>query len=86
MKVNWSKRKKMIEKSQNELCMHTTFLFLLFVISSSLIAMEEIVAISISISGCCQQLALAAQELLYGGPVYMHNNPEYLWHVAVEDG
>ncbi len=44
MKVNWCKRKKTIVKSQNEFNMHKKFLTILLTISSSLIAMEEIVA------------------------------------------
>lgn len=30
--------------------------------------------------------ALAAQKLLYGGPVCLHNNPGYLLHVAAQGG
>ncbi len=44
MKVNWCKRKKMIEKSQNELYMHKKFIFLLLLISNYVVAMEQIVA------------------------------------------
>lgn len=146
MKVNWCKRKKMIEKSQKRFItgMYKKLLLMIVSISNNIFAMEKIVethplvvaaaagdthtireeleqlkqgyASSVYNLLPCRktEIALALEKnegnffekityaalaaaikkkkphsalrLLYGVPVCLHNNPEFLLHLAVESG